>query len=391
MKQYYVKVRGVKTMRKRFGIFLALSLSAFLCACTTPKEAAEEKELEEQQETIEETTEETVADEVTEADEEGPIVSYLTGYETTAEERDERPLAVMLNNIEAGCPQYGSSAASIIYEAPVEGRITRLMGIFENYEDLEKIGSVRSSRDYYLFFADEYDCIYAHFGQATLYVGDLLNSEDTDNISGAVSGIDKPATNTFIRTTDRKAPHNVFITIPGLLTDIEKFGYRTTLKEDYQSKFVFMEDGDDYYSSADEATIIYPGGKESNKANGFSRVQARFEYNPEDGKYYRFQYGDIHIDEMTGEQLCFDNVILQYCVGSVRDEHDYLAFGCHGNENRKVQIFTQGKMIEGYWNRADDSVPAIYTDAEGNVIPVSKGKTWICIIWDDYADDVVIE
>ena len=33
-------------------------------------------------------------------------------------------------------PQYGISQASIIYEAPVEGRITRLMGLFEDYDDL---------------------------------------------------------------------------------------------------------------------------------------------------------------------------------------------------------------------------------------------------------------
>lgn len=370
-------------MQKKLGIISILVIALMLSACKTPKEAAEEAqavqeaEVEQEGEYIEE--------------EEGPVLSYLTGLETTEEIRTKRPLAVMMNNIKAGCPQYGSSEASIIYEAPVEGRITRLMGVFEDYERLEKIGSIRSSRDYFLFFADEFDSIYAHFGQATLYVGPLLNSEDTDNISGAVAGIDRPATNAFFRTTDRKAPHNVFIDMPGLITDVEKFGYRTTLKEDYQKKFTFLEEGQDYYANAKDATVIYPGGKESDKANGFSHVQAMFEYHPEDGKYYRYQYGDIHIDEMTGEQLKFDNVILQYCIGSVRDSSDYLAFGCHGNENRKVQIFTQGKMVEGYWNRNDDSVPATYTDTEGNPIPVSPGKTWVCIIWDDFEDDVVIE
>lgn len=372
-------------MRKTLGVILVLVMVTTLAACKTPKEAAEEKQ--EEQASVTEAVIETEEPQI----EEGPVVSYLTGLETTADIRDNRPLAVMLNNIKEGCPQYGSSEASIIYEAPVEGRITRLMGIFEDYESLEKIGSIRSSRDYYLFFADEYDCIYSHFGQATLYVGPLLNSDATDNISGAVAGIDRPATNSFVRSSDRKAPHNVFLTIDGLKTDIEKFGYRTTLKEDYTPKFTFLNEGDNYYENATAATALYPGGKENGKANGFSRVQARFEYNPEDGKYYRYQYGDIHIDEMTGEQLTFDNVIFQYCVGSVRDENDYLCFGCHGNENRKVQVFTKGKMVEGYWNRNDDSVPAQYTDESGNPIPITPGKTWICIIWDDFADDVVIE
>lgn len=45
----------------------------------------------------------------------------------------------MLSNIRASCPQTGIEKASIIYEAPVEGRITRLMGLFEDWESIEKL------------------------------------------------------------------------------------------------------------------------------------------------------------------------------------------------------------------------------------------------------------
>ena len=85
------------------------------------------------------------------------------------------------------------------------------MGVIEDWHDLEKIGSVRSCRDYYVSFALEFDAIYVHFGQATVYVGDMLNSDAVDNISGAVAGIDRPANNAFYRTDDRKAPHNVYV------------------------------------------------------------------------------------------------------------------------------------------------------------------------------------
>ena len=122
-----------------------------------------------------------------------------------------------------------------------------------------------------------------------------------------------------------------------------------------------------------------------------SKVQAYFEYNEKDGKYYRFQYGGPHIDESTGEQLSYDNVIFQYCYGEVRDANDYLAFGCHGDNNMKVQVFTQGKMTEGTWSRYADTDPAYYVDKNGDPIQLSQGKTWICLIWDEYADDVVIE
>ena len=374
-------------MIRKISVIAILALTVSLTACKTPRETAEEAQAIEEAQEVEQVIEQEV---VQEEQVEEEIVSYFTGYPCTVEEQQHRPLAVMLNNIKEGCPQSGTTEASIIYECPVEGRITRLMGIFENYENVEKIGSIRSCRDYFVFLANEYDALYCHFGQATPYVGYYLNSDDVDNLSGAVSGIDRPATNSFYRTPERKAPHNVYINREGLLSDIEKFGYRTTLRENYTSKFTFMDDGSAYKDDV-SATVLYPGGKETGLSNGFSRVQARFEYNEADGKYYRFQYGDKHIDEVTGEQLAVDNVIFQYCHGEVRDDHDYLAFGCHGDNGYKVQVFTKGKMKEGTWVRTEDGIPAKYYDLDGNPIPVSRGKTWVCIIWNDYADDVVIE
>ena len=111
--------------------------------------------------------------------------------------------------------------------------------------------------------------------------------------------------------------------------------------------------------------------------NGYSRIRGLFQYDGE--KYYRYQYGGPHIDEATGNQLMCDNVILQYCYGEVRDENDYLAFGCHGDNGLPVQVFTQGKVINGTWSRYSDNDPAVYLDEGGNPIKLTPGKTWICI------------
>ena len=367
-------------MRKKLLGVVSVTCALMLAACA-PQTNAPEQDIEEStsQEAVEE-AEETIT------------VSTLTGLPVTEEIRTQRPLAVMLNNKEEGCPQSGTEDAAIIYEAPVEGRITRLMGLFEDYESVEKIGSVRSSRDYFVYFAMEYDALYAHFGQATPYVGDLLNSDRVDNISGAVSGIDKPAAHSFYRSTDRKAPHNVYIDQKGLKQDIEKFGYRTEHDDSYVEKFVFAANGtDSLYASEKDATVLYPGGKSTQAGNGYALIEARFEYNPEDQLYYRYQYGAEHIDEVTGNQLAVTNVIFQYCHGEVRDADDYLAFGCHGDNGYKVQVFTGGKMIEGTWRRIYDNTPAEYLDADGNPIQLNPGKTWICIVWDEYDSDVVVE
>lgn len=367
-------------MRKKLLGALSLACALLLSACAP------------QTNTSEQNIEEETSQEAVEEKEEAITVSTLTGLPVTETVRNQRPLAVMLNNIKEGCPQSGTEEAAIIYEVPVEGRITRLMGIFEEYNAIEKIGSIRSSRDYFVYFAMEYDSLYAHFGQATPYVGDLLNSDRVDNISGAVSGINKPATHSFYRSSDRKAPHNVYIDQEGLMQDIEKLGYRTVHDDSYVEKFIFAENGTDaLYASERDATVLYPGGKGSDAANGFSHVQARFEYNPEDQLYYRYQYGAEHIDEVTGNQLAVTNVIFQYCHGEVRDADDYLAFGCHGDNGYKVQVFTGGKMIEGTWRRIYDNTPAEYLDADGNPIQLNPGRTWICIVWDEYGSDVVVE
>ena len=92
--------------------------------------------------------------------------SYLTGEYVDEAIGRRRPVAVMLNNIQAAIPQAGISNAGVIYEAPVEGGITRLMAVMEDYDNLEKIGSMRSCRDYYIFYAAGFNAIYVHYGQS---------------------------------------------------------------------------------------------------------------------------------------------------------------------------------------------------------------------------------
>ena len=113
----------------------------------------------------------------------GYVVSYLTGEYVPEAIGRRRPVAVMLNNLRPACPQAGIANAGVVYEAPVEGGITRLMGVFEDYDNLEKIGSVRSCRDYYIFYASGFDAIYTHYGQSA-YALPFLELPEVNNISG---------------------------------------------------------------------------------------------------------------------------------------------------------------------------------------------------------------
>lgn len=322
-------------------------------------------------------------------DENGMMQSYLTGEWKDAAIVQRRPMAVMTPNNKAAMPQYGISKASIIYEAPVEGRITRLMMLLEDYDELEFIGPVRSSRDYYVYEAMSYDAIYCNWGLAVPFVEALLASDRIDNISQAVSGIHNPYQKAFFRRErpGYKTEYTGYMYIDEYEEGVEHFGYSKNYRKSFEQAFTFANDGwPSTYDGYEEATKIYPGGSSDSNKSGYGSHRPSFEYNEEDGLYYRFQYDEPQIDEYNGEQLAVANVVFKVCTGAVREpaSYDYLAFGVHGEGD--AYIFTNGKVIEGSWSRYADSSANMFYDDKGNEIVLNQGKTWICCIWDTYED-----
>ena len=327
----------------------------------------------------------------------GKMQSYLTGEWKDENVVKRRNMAVMINNILQALPQYGISQASIIYEAPVEGRITRLMGLFEDYDDLDHIGSVRSSRDYYIFEALAYESIYCNWGLARPWVEELINSDEVDNISTAVAGINNGASGDTYGRIERgnlATEHTGYLFIKGYEKDVDRMGYNKNYTSRFTQAFSFADDG--YiatYESYPDATMIYPGGTQSN-AGGYGKHNPCFAYNAEDRLYYRTQYGQKQIDEMNGEQLTVTNVVFKVCHGEERvpdnDQYDYLKFDVSGTGD--AYVFTNGKVIKGTWERKDERYsPNMFYDENGNEIVLNQGKTWICCIWKEYADFISYE
>ena len=196
-----------------FTAFLLLSLSLLgACGSTPEPEISEPEPMEETEPVAEEEPEpepepEPVSPFIEErVSVDGQIQSYLTGEWTDEEIATRRPIAVMIPNNRPAMPQYGLSQAGIIYEAPVEGRITRLMAVFENFDDLERIGPVRSSRDYFIYVATGYEAIYCNWGLARPYVEELINRDTVYNVSAAVEGIHNPADEAFDRVIRKSSP-----------------------------------------------------------------------------------------------------------------------------------------------------------------------------------------
>lgn len=319
----------------------------------------------------------------------GQIQSYLTGQWTDEAIATRRPIAVMIPNNKPAMPQYGLSKAAIIYEAPVEGRITRLMAVFEDFDELDRIGPVRSSRDYFLYTAMGYEAIYCNWGLAVPYVEALINRDDVYNVSAAVTGIHNPADEAYGRVSrgsNYALEFTGYLMIDGLMKAVDRLGYDWNYDDAYVRPFLFVEDGSFAdYADKESATLVYPGGESGSNSGGYGSYHPYFEYHEDDHLYYRYQNGQKQIDEYTGGQLTVSNVIFQYCHGEVRDAHDYLAFGVHG-EGEAI-VFTGGKVIKGTWKRLDgDFTPARFYDENGDEIIMNQGNTWICNIWDEYAE-----
>lgn len=303
---------------------------------------------------------------------EGQARSYLTGQWIDEEQAKKRPLAVMIGNTVDALPQYGISSADVIYEVPVEGSYTRLMAIFQDYSGLDKIGSVRSCRHYFIYFAKEFDAIYTHYGQA-VYAEPILAQDDVNNLSGMDGQIGSIM---FYRDTNRKAPHNAFISEEGINAGIEKKGYRTELSSDYQGHYQFAEDDKEIeLTSGEDALVVSPG---------YFVNKPWFVYNPEDGLYYRYEFKDKQIDGANEEQLAVKNILVQYCEWSYKDENGYMDINTtSGGDGIYI---TNGKMEKVTWTKANENSPARYFDESGNEITINQGKTWVCVARDNYKD-----
>ncbi|MDF2541123.1 MAG: putative secreted protein [Herbinix sp.] len=304
----------------------------------------------------------------------GEMRSYLTGLWVPIEIGTKRPYAIQFNNIKIVSNQWGIGQADILYEAIVEGGITRLLGIFENLTG-DRIGSVRSSRHYYVSFADEYDAIYIHYGK-TKYAVAKMEELGIDHMDGNGS-LD---TVVFYRDNSMKAPHNAFTSIEGIQAGIKKMGFETEYASDYKPHYSFYENDTDLNSTigVNKITLDY-----SNYNSPY------LEYNSDEKLYYRFQYGEKHIDSNTKEQLTFKNIIVQFVKEWDIDKNDYQTMDIEDATGDGYYI-TNGKLINITWKKNEKNRWMRYYDESGAELTINPGKTFISIFPKDRTEDVEI-
>jgi len=296
----------------------------------------------------------------------GMAINPLTGHYIDEELAKRRPMAVVINNISQALPQSGIAQADIIYEVLAEGGITRLVAIFMEM-DSEKIGPIRSTREYFLDIALNHDAILIHHGGSPGGYAAINNfrAHNLDGMSIARAFFRDPAR----ASVPRMLEHSSYAIASGLFEEIESRGLRMEPREGFGAPFLFFEE-DDMVEGEEvhEITVPFAPG---------SQV-SRFDYLPDAGLYMRSQNNNPHMDEYTGQQLAVENVIIQYANMRIIDSEGRRDVTLVGS-GRGV-LYTRGAAVPVRWSCAGTESPTVWTFENGEPMQVSKGKTWICIM-----------
>ena len=267
------------------------------------------------------------------------------------------PLAVMVENFVDARPQSGLDRADIVYEALVEGGISRFLAVYVDGQ-ADAIGPVRSARHYYVYLAAELNASYVHIGAspegyAALNATGITNLDETYGDPG------------FWRDGARSAPHNAYTSTDLLRSSLKKVRRVTPGSA---AGFHFRTD---------------PQPVQGRDAKGLSIQYApdyrvEYRYSPEDRLYRRFMDGLPHKDADTGEQVAPRNLVVQIVEAWVIDSDGRLDMAQVGEG--KALYFRDGVVTEGSWHKPSYGKVTEWYDADGRPALMNPGKIWVQMV-----------
>ncbi len=278
-----------------------------------------------------------------------------------------RPIAVMINNHDKARPYHsGLQEAYIVYEIIVEGGYTRYMALYKDV-NLDAIGSVRSSRHYFLDYALENDAIYVHWGWSNKAQEDI-STLGVNNINGL------NYENVYFyrdKSLNVSMEHTGYTKTEMINKAISKLGYRNTSSKDLLLNY-----------SVDEINLKdMEGSKVANKVNiPYSGITTTsYEYDSNAKVYKRFVNGKEHVDYVTKKQYTAKNIIV-YNVsnhvlnGDVKGRQDIDNLGS-GNG----YFISEGYAVPITWEKKSRTSQTVYKYLNGEEIKVNDGNTFIQI------------
>lgn len=311
--------------------------------------------------------------------EESPLNGLLFTKKEMDEMKTRRPVAVIINNHVQARPQSGLSSADIVFETNAESGITRYLAIFWSNAP-QKVGSIRSLRQYYLEWLSEYDPILIHDGCA-----------ETDNaLTNACGniylyGTKDIATYGSWRLNDgiRFAPHNEYSSVTNAWEYAKKMNWNSFPSI---SGWQFKKDAD--LASRGQRTLVKLVFHKEINNNGLYDVT--WTYDRPTNSYFRKVGNKIDIDQENNTQVSAKNVVIQQVQMSLAgDDHGRLIVKTIGEGD--AVILQDGKIINGTWKKASRLDRTKYYDSEGKQISFNRGKVWIEAIGKGVGEMNIIE
>ena len=301
----------------------------------------------------------------------GPAgINPLTGLPMEPEYEQNRPVAVMLNNLKKAQPQLGVSMADIIYEVPAEGGITRMLGVYQTLDGVGNLGSIRSARPYYIELAMGHDALYVHAGGSPEAYQDL-KSWKVDYIDGVNGSASQSAV--FWRDPERKKnkgyEHSLLASGETIQSFWDNSKYPKTHQDDYSYPQTFTDDPLTGGTAAEHIKLYYTSYK-----------TGLFDYDAETGKYLVSQYQAPYVDGNTGEQVGVTNLlILETSISAISgDTAGRLKVRTTGEG--EGTLYRGGQCIPIHWSRSNRDVPFSYTTSDGQPLALGRGNSYVCLI-----------
>jgi hypothetical protein len=270
-----------------------------------------------------------------------------------------------VDNAPAGRPQFNLNKADIVHVQMVEGGLTRLLVTWHS-QPVDKVGPVRSVRPMDADIAAAFGGIFCYSGGVDMFIALL---QDTSLYLADENTQQSVKPNSFSRTPERNAPHNMVVDMGLLQSQHEDlaapqsiFNYAAFLDETKDYEPASASSG----KATTDLTIEYPDATSYWKGDG-------------SGNLLRSQDGEPHMDGVSEEQVKAKNVVvLEVQIdSSIRDARYGVIPKTIMVGSGKVWVFIDGKHIEGTWSKATQTSPIELLDSTGAVIKLAPGNTWV--------------
>jgi hypothetical protein len=276
-------------------------------------------------------------------------VMPLTGEPITDPALASRPAVVVkVGNYDAHA-QRGMNQADIVYEELINANISRFALVFQSHTANE-VGPIRSGRrqDVDLLGSLNKPIFAWAGGNAT--VTHIIKSSDLVDLSQF------KCHGSCFRVTDDVVPYNLVFNVariydlhlPGAGTPPQQFDYLAT----------------------GEAAAGAPSPGVDLRMDAY---KVSWEWNARKNRYERFQNGgrDLNWDRT---QATTDNVVVLEMVykPGISNSPDAQSIG-----TGTAWVFTAGRMVKGTWTRSDRLQPFTLTAADGSLIKLTPGRTFI--------------